>query len=71
MREILSFRRPKKLIISGGPGYKTLQEWIRCLYNNVTDRLFVATGQSINDRKEQMLRLDTSQLAPIAVPYVH
>ena len=61
-REILTVHRPKFLTISAGPGYKILREWIRCLYNNVTDRLCVATNQSTNDQMEQTLHVDTSQL---------
>ena len=64
-RGILCVHRSKFLTVSAGPGYKILREWIRCLYNNVIDRLCVATSQSINDRKEQMFRPDTSQLALI------
>ena len=70
-REILCVHRRKFLTVSAGPGYKSLREWIRCLYNNVIDRLCVATSQSINDRGEQMLRLDTSQPNLIRVPIVH
>ena len=46
---------------------KNLKEWIQFSYNNVIDRLCVETSQSINDLGEQMLRLDTSQLALIRV----
>ena len=70
-REILCVHRPKFSTFSAGPGYSVLWEWIRCLYNNVIDRVCVATGQSINDRREQMLRPDTNQLALIRVPIVH
>ena len=70
-REFLSVHRLKLLTVLTGPWYKTLTGWIRCLYINVINRLCVATGQSINDRREHMLRLDTSQLAPIRVPIVH
>ena len=59
------------LSVSADPGYKLLRECIRCLYYNVIDRLGVTTIQSINDRREQMFRLDTSQPAPIRVPIVH
>ena len=52
-REILCVQRPKFLTVSASPGYKTLREWIRCLYNNVIDRLCAATNQSTNDRSEQ------------------
>ena len=41
---------------------KILREWIRCLYNNVIDRLYVVTNQSTTDQREQTLHLDTSQL---------
>ena len=58
-RETLCVHRPK---FSVGPGYKILSEWIRCLYNNVIDRLCVVTNQSTNDQREQTLHLDTSQL---------
>ena len=61
-REILCVHRPKFLTASAGPRYKTSREWIRCLNNNIIDRLCVATNQSTNDRREQTLRLDTSQL---------
>ena len=54
-----------------GPGHETLRECIRCLYNNVVDCLFVATSQSINACREQMLRLGISHLALIRVPIVH
>ena len=59
-REILCVPRPKFLSSSAGPGYKILRECIRCLYNNVFDRLCVATSQSTNDQREQTLHLDTS-----------
>ena len=48
--------------VSVGPGYKTLREWIPCLYNNEIDRMCVVTNQPTNDQREQMLHLDTSQL---------
>ena len=70
-REFLCVHRPKFLTVSAGPGYKILRERISCLYNNVIDRLCVATSQSIIDRREQMMRRDTSQLALIRVPVVH
>ena len=54
-----------------GPRYNILREWIRCLYNNVIDHVCVATSQSINDRRKQILRLDTNQLALIRVPIAH
>ena len=70
-REILCVHRPTLLTVSAGPENKNLREWLRCLYNNVFDRLCEATSQSKNDRREQMLRPDTSQLALIPVPVVH
>ena len=63
--------RPKTLSVSAGPVYKHLREWIRCLYNDVIDCLFVTTTQSKNDRMEGMFRLRTSQRALIRVPYVN
>ena len=60
--ESLCVQCPKFLTVSAGPGYKILREWIRCLYNNVIDRVCVATIQSTNDQKEQRLHLDTIQL---------
>ena len=54
-----------------GTGYKILEEWIRCLYNNVTERLLVATSQSTNDRRVQTLRVDTNQVALIQVTLLH
>ena len=50
---------------------KILRACIRCLYNNVIDRLFVATSESTNDRRVQTLRLDTNQLFLIWNPTVH
>ena len=70
IRVTFCVHRPKILTVSAGPGHKTLREWIRCLYNNVSDRLCVARSQSISDRREKMLRLDTNQLALIRVPFV-
>ena len=61
-RKILCVHPPKILTVSVGPGYKILREWIRCLYNNVIDRLCVVTIQSTIDQREQTLHLDTSQL---------
>ena len=55
------FHRPKFLIVSVSPGYKTLRERIRCVYNNVIDRLCVVTNQQTNDQREQRLHLDASQ----------
>ena len=70
-RETLCVHRLKFLTVSAVLRCKIFRECIRCLYNNVIDRLCVATSQSTNDRREQMLRLDTSQLALIRVPNVH
>ena len=70
-REILCVHRPNFSTVSAGPGYKVLRDSIRSLYNNVIDRLCVATSQSKNYRREQMLRLDSNQLALIRVPIVH
>ena len=70
-REVFCVHRPNFLTVSDGLGYKILREWIRCLYINVIDCLFVATSQHINDGKEQMLRLATNQLGLIRVPIVH
>ena len=47
-----------------------LQGRIHCLYNKVIDHVFVATSQPINDLREQMFRIDTSQLALIRVSIV-
>ena len=70
-REISCVQRPKFSTVSAGPVNKILREWIQCLYNNVIDRLCVATIQPINDRREQMLRHDSSQLVLIRVLIVH
>ena len=64
-REILCVQRPKILIFSVDPVNKSLRECIRCLYNNVVDRLFQATSKSTNDRRVQTLWLDIIQLALI------
>ena len=61
-KDIFCVHRPKFLTVSAGQEYKFLREWIRCLYNNVIDRLCVATNQLKNDQREQTLHLDTSQL---------
>ena len=66
-RKVLCVHRPKFLTVSAGPGCENLGEWNRCLYKNVFDCLCVATCQSANDRREQMLRLDTSQLPLICL----
>ena len=69
-RAILCVHRRNFSTVSAGLGYKILREWIRCFYNNVIDRLCVATNQSTNDQREQTLHLDTSQLVPNQVPTV-
>ena len=61
-REILCVDRPKNLTVSAGPGFEISREWIRCLHNDVIDRLCVATDQLTNDQREQTLHLDTNQL---------
>ena len=71
IREFLCVQRPRALIVSAGPRNKTLREWIQCFYNIVIDRLFEATSQSKNDRREQTLQLRTNQLALIRYPTVH
>ena len=70
-RQFLCVHRRKLLTVSVGPEYKTLMEWIWCLYNNVFDLLFMATSQPTNDRRVQTLRLHTNQLALIQVPIGH
>ena len=70
-KETLCVCRSKYLTVSVGPVYKTLREWIRCLYNNVIDRLFVATSQSATDSTIEMLRLDTNQLTVTRDPTLH
>ena len=69
-RENLCVHRPQTMTVSVGPGYKSLKEWVRCLYNNIIDRMFVATSQSTIDQKEQTLHLDTSQLVLNQAPTV-
>ena len=68
--ETLCVHRPIFFIVSAGPVYKILRESIPCLYNNVIERLFVATSQRIDDRREQILRADTIKLDLIRVPIV-
>ena len=68
---VLGVHRPKFLIVSASPGYKNLREWVQCLYKNLIDHLCVATSQTVNDRREQMLRVEASQVALIRVPIVH
>ena len=69
-RKDLCIHRPKLLDVSTGGGYKNSMERIQCLYCNVIDFVFVATSQSIIDRKERILLLHISQLALIRVPSV-
>ena len=70
-REILCFHRPKVLTVSKGREYENSREWIRFLYNNVTDHLGLATNQSTKDQREQTLLLDTrQQLVPNQDPTV-
>ena len=61
-RDIFNVHRPKTLNALVVRGYEIMTKWIHYLYSNVVDRLFVATNQSMNDRREQTLRLDSSQL---------
>ena len=70
IREILCFHGQKFLTVSAGPGYKISREWMLFLYNNVIDRLCVATNQSTNDQREQTLHLNTSQPVLNQVPIV-
>ena len=70
-REILCFHCTKLLGVSAGPDYKTLREWIRCVYVYLIDHLFKATVQSTNDPGVQTLRLESNQLALIRDPTVH
>ena len=69
--ESFCVHRPKFLTVSAAPGYKILRQWLRCLYNNVINRLCVATSQSTNDRREQMLCLYTNQVALIGDASMH
>ena len=48
-------------------GKKVLREWIDCLVLNVAHRLLVAIRFPKKDRREQTLRLDTSQQAQLRV----
>ena len=66
--EISCVHCPKSLIASDGQGYESLRERIRCLCNNVIGCLLEATSQKLSDRREQMLRLKTSQRAWIRAP---
>ena len=64
-REVLCVHCPKTLTIFTGGGIKILGKWIQCLYIKVIDRLFVATSQSLYDRRKELLRLDASHLPQI------
>ena len=44
---------------------------MRCFYNNVIGRLFEATRQLTSDRRVQISRLHTNQLALIEDPNVN
>ena len=68
---ILSVQHLKILIVSACPGHKFSKEWNWCLYINLIERLIAATSQSVNDRREQMLPLDTMQRALIRVLNLH
>ena len=70
-REILCVHRSKLLTVSFGPKYKISSEWFWCLYNKVVDRQFEATNQWINDNREQLLPVDTKDVALIRVPIEH
>ena len=64
--EILCVHRSKILDVSAVPGFKNFREGIRCLFNNVFDRLFEETSQSTNDLWVHTLRQSTSSdLRPI------
>ena len=69
-RGTLCVHRPKIFIFSNGPGYETLMEWIPFLNAKLIDRLFLATSQSIKERRDQILRLDNSRLAVVRFPIV-
>ena len=58
-RDFLCVHCLNALTVSAGPGYETSREWFQCLYNNVIDRLFLATSHLSTDRRKQILRLDT------------
>ena len=49
---------------------KILIGCIHCLYNNIIYRLYAATNQSVNDRTQPTLRVNTSHLALIQDPTV-
>ena len=64
-RELSCVHLPKTLEKSTGPVYRFLMNWINCLSNKVFYCLYAATIQPIDNRREQMLRLDTKQLTVI------
>ena len=61
-REKLCGHRPKTLSAAIVLGNEILARRIHCSYINVINRLYPVTYQSINDRREQNLRPDTSRL---------
>ena len=67
-REVLCVYCPRALRSSSVRRYETFMEWLKCLFSNVVDRLFVATNQSTKDRRIQTLRLDTNQLSLMQDP---
>ena len=68
---VLQHLENRQIFVSAGPEYKTLKEWVPCLYKNVIDPLLRATSRLKNDYSERMLLLNTSQLAPIWVLSLH
>ena len=70
-KEFLCLPNPRTLTISTGWGYESLRKWIECLNSNVIDRPFMVKNQSLIDRSEQTLSLDSSQLASIEYGTVH
>ena len=69
-REILCAQRQKYLFASNVLSQKILKKWIHYLHSNRVNCLFVAASQSktsINDRKEQILHLETCQLPLINI----
>ena len=69
--KIFCLHRPDTFKAATGQIFEFLMRWIHCLYNNVTYRLYAATNQSVNDRRDSTLRLDTSQIVLIQYPIVH
>ena len=61
-RESLCVCRPKALNASIARGDWFLMKQTHRLYINCINRLYAVTNQSINDRREQNFRPDTSQL---------